>query len=902
MPTSTSARSRARFLTSSFPIALLLAGAASACSSDGDADPNAPTDPPVEGERIEAELFESTRQLGEGDLALLTSVDETGTLTFSSAPPGLEGVAPGDVILAGISPTTPAGLLRVVGAVERSSGRLVLRTVAAPLQVAFKKLHARVVRTAEANDPEAKFTLKDMSPLSRPPLAPSLSPQFTLVRGEGSASQTYEILVFDGDGDPTTTNDQVRLDATLSGGFGYALDVDVDWGIIERLPEFVTECLKSVAKIVTGEKPSCSLDDLMPEAKASFTVDPFIQLDAKARGAASLGFEKSFEVGSVTLPPVALGPLVFVPSVDVVAEVKGGASARFDIGATVRAELTSGVTVSSKNAGRPTYDPPKVKDITFDAPPPTVDLHASAEARVGSRLNVSLFGVVGPYAMASGVATINASPLSDPCWRLDVALETELGMRITTPRLPLLGYITLADFRASPVRPLEKEVARGTCVVPPEPPNPPGGGPVPSVYRSPKFTPWAKKLGGDVEALNTWTGVFRTGWPELVPTVDGRYLVTGAYALGAHKVDPSGALTWVTSLQGEVGGALTARASAHTADAGLITLLDAPVGEGAFALAKMTQSGAVEWSRTYALPQECNPRVGTLVQDADRGYLVLGQCLSGGGFLVRVDARGGVVRARSFRDTDPTGRYIAPLRGTVTADTLVLMGEVAREGELEWAFVSRLDRDDRPVVSTAFYCPERIVMNPAAIAPAEDGGVTVAGESNGPGFVARIKKDGTVGFVAYPSIGTGVLANFLISGIAELPATGMVFVASTRDPGTPASGAIVLGGLDSGGRTMWANKYMVTAPEPRSLAVGALHLTDDGGVFVTAVAARGDAGQGDLYAMKVFAKDGHLGEGTDVTASPLVVSDYTCGSVSRPLQPVVADIAVTSVPAALKRR
>jgi hypothetical protein len=890
-------RACARFVASaSVALALLVACGTSGCSSD---DPSPAAGP--EADSIEAELFASTRKLDDADLALLAASDDVGTLTFASEPPGLRGVEVGQVILAGMSPKTPAGLLRVVAAVERDpSGNVVLRTVSAPLQVAFRKLHARVHRTVQAADPGGSFVLKDTSPLARPL---SLSPQYTVASGEGGADRTYEIVVFDGDGDVSTTNDQIRLDATLGGGFAYALDVDVDWGLVDRLPDIVTDCLKSVAKLLTGEKPSCAIDDLIPEARAVFNVDPFVRIDAKARGAASLEFEKNLDVAAVNLPPFALGPLVFAPTIDVVAEVKGGASARFDVGATLRADLTTGVTVSTKNAGRPEYNEPRIKDVSFDVHPPTVDLHASAEAKVGARLNVSLYGVVGPYAMASGVASVAASPLENPCWRLHVALEGELGMRITTPRLPALGYVTLADFRAPPFRPLDKEVASGACVVPPEPPNPPGAGPTPSVYRSPPFTPWAKKLVGKVDGLSTWTGSFRLGWPELVPTVDGRYLAMGAYSRAAHKIDPAGALTWTAALAPAQGGSeLRALASAPTSDAGLMTLVEAPIGTGTFALVKMTQSGAVEWSRAYTFPPECNARTGTLVRDGDRGYLVLGQCIGDGGFLVRVDGRGGIVRARALHDSDPQSSGITPIGATVTAGELLLMGEVASQNELEWTFVSRLDADARPVVSTAFYCPERITMVPSAIAPAEDGGVTIAGEANGPGFVARVRKDGSVGFVSFPNLGLGVLSNFLISGIAELPATGMVLVASTREPGTEASGAIVLGGVDSGGKPMWARKYMVTAPVPRSLAVGAMKLTDDGGALVTAVADRGNGEEGDLYAMKVFAKDGYLGDGTEVASSPLALENYECTITSRPLAPVVQDIVVTSASIDLERR
>ena len=59
----------------------------------------------------------------------------------------------------------------------------------------------------------------------------------------------------------------------------------------------MTDCLTSIAKLAVGEKPSCRIDDLLPEAKTVFDVQPFVTIDVNARGAASLGFEKSLQVG-----------------------------------------------------------------------------------------------------------------------------------------------------------------------------------------------------------------------------------------------------------------------------------------------------------------------------------------------------------------------------------------------------------------------------------------------------------------------------------------------------------------------------------------------------------------------------------------------------------------------------
>ena len=110
---------------------------------------------------------------------------------------------------------------------------------------------------------------------------------------------------------------------------------------------------------------------------------------------------------------------------------------------------------------------------------------------------------------------------------------------------------------------------------------------------------------------------------------------------------------------------------------------------------------------------------------------------------------------------------------------------------------------------------------------------------------------------------------------------------------------MILAGVDSGGRTIWSNRYAVPS---RALALPALVLTDDGGVLVTAVAGPADGREGDLFAMKLHAKDGNLGSATAVTSTPVVLADYVCEVATRPFAPHTNDLAVTASSIVLERR
>lgn len=637
----------------------------------------------------------------------------------------------------------------------------------------------------------------------------------------------------------------------------------------------------------------------MPEAKTTFDVQPLVTFAVDARGAATIGFEKSIEVGTVNLPPFALGPLVFAPTVDVVAKVKGEASARFEVGASARADLQTSVVVSSKSGGQPQYSPPRLKDYEVDVHPPKVDLHANATAQVGARLNASLYGVVGPYAMASGVVEVHAAPLDNPCWRVRFAVEGELGVRVTSPRLPLIGYVTLAEARFAPFRPIDEEVARGACVVPPEPPRPPGGGPTPGALQAPAFATWAKQLSSSVDGAMSATGSFLLGSPELVPSIDRRWVAAGGYAFGLHKLDANGNLTWTSKLGSHGKRPLRALRSAPTHDAAILALLR-PEDTDAFVLAKTGQSGALDAARSYALPNDCIATTSLLVRDAGKGFVIGGHCNGGRGFLVHVDENLDVVRSRYLEEFGAT--LLSPVTALTSEGDVVVVGEVAYDKELEWTFVTRLDADDRPTTSTAFKCPDQLIAEPASVAPSENGGVTVVGTANGLGYVARVRKDGGLGFVRYPNLGAGVAASFVASSVVELPTTGMIVAGSHRNVSTNDPPGVIVVGLDSGGRALWSRRYAIKTPAPRPLAAPALRLTDDGGALVTMVAGPANGNEGDLFAMKVFAKDGYLADGLPVTSEPATMDDYVCQTATRPFAPKVTHVAVTVKPIALARQ
>jgi hypothetical protein len=868
----------------SLPFLLALLGAG--CSSSDDANPSGSA-----SDEIEVVPFKSTKMLTAEDVASLQPDTGDGRLVFNKTPQILDGVATGTVIVAGASPTTPNGLLRVVSEAERNGDVLTLRTMAAPPQLAFKKLHARVARPVSLDD----GTLDDRGPIQ--PLG---------IGGVSERKVPVDVVLFDGDGDKSTTNDQLRIEGAFAGTVAYDLGIDIDWGAIENLPSTVAECVASLAKIIVGQKPSCAIEDLIPEVKLVFTVDPGVAAELRLVGQASLGFEKKFDIATVHLAPLILGPIVFTPTLDIIASVEGGASASFRAGVKSHMTLTSSVTVSSKTAGNPTYAPPSIKDKGFEIEDPEVGLHAHANASIGVRLAMPLYAVAGPYATAEATLGIAADASRTPCWEARAGLESTVGVRITTPSLPFLGHVTLLNWNAAPIRPIDEVVASGQCTLPPPGAThlPPGSGPDAPALLSPTFDPWSTVHEGGSEATAT-AGPYNTGivFTDLSRAIDDRWVVAGSEARTLLKMDDLGRPIWRTDYVTDADVKLRVLRTAPTRDAALM-LLAAGDAESSFDLVKVGQAGGVAFRRSYALPLDAcaTPGARVLSNDASTGFVVFGECLSQGkAFVVHVDEAGAVLGSRVW--SEPNAKGLSPSAVTKTGDAseLVVVGE-ARGADGDGMFVARLDNAGNVRTSMRYLaCETSFNLTPTTVLPAPSGGITVAGGSHSQSraFVARIHENGDVGFTTFPGMTAGSAPVFVASAIAELPTSGFVMAASSVEltgEGTSTIPTIALVGLDAAGKPTWSKRYALAGPQaPRASSFGALRLTPDGGALATVLTEGANGGEGSTWAMKVHAKDGALTSAA-VTSSALVLDagPADCAVRSMSWAPIAQEIAIAS--------
>jgi len=319
----------------------------------------------------------------------------TSALVFESATPELRRLSKGDVIVAGVSPSTPRGLLRRVTGVERRGSRLMLQTAPGTLEDVFWRARFRH---------RARMLASDIA-VARPRVLGLVVPDASTQAWSPGPIEfdLLDVVLFDADGDPATTGDQVRATGTIGAEPSFDLDVDISWGRVRRLQFTNTTRLSAT-----------------------------LALDAQA--AASFG--RTVTVATVEFAPVTVMigpvPLVLTPVLDVHVGASGSVSAEIRTSVTAATNVVAGLIYEDGRWRGFSDLPDGLEDIDLEWNPPEVTGSAGVEVFAGPQLTVLLYDIGGPYASVYGYADVWAT-LPPPTWGLDVGLRGNLGVAVRTP-------------------------------------------------------------------------------------------------------------------------------------------------------------------------------------------------------------------------------------------------------------------------------------------------------------------------------------------------------------------------------------------------------------------------------------------------------------------------------------
>lgn len=239
---------------------------------------------------------------------------------------------------------------------------------------------------------------------------------------DGLSVRLNDLVVYDRDGNPSTTADQLVLDGAITANPQLHFDFDIDDFHLKKLA-FYIQVNESVALTIKS-RLEASLFDAEKEF-AHFQFDRII-----------------IWVGWV--------PVVIVPEVDLVARAKGTASVGVEVGVNQYAIFTAGLGFSDGP-----WSPISDFSSSFSFSGPSFTAGANIKGLVGPRFKLLLYGVIGPRTDINGFGEIDISLFRTPIWQIFGGLEGNAGIH-----LQILDH-TIADVEFPLIIQLRRLIAEG---------------------------------------------------------------------------------------------------------------------------------------------------------------------------------------------------------------------------------------------------------------------------------------------------------------------------------------------------------------------------------------------------------------------------------------------------------
>jgi hypothetical protein len=353
--------------------------------------------PPVVGQRLSlggARLRPGVRVLDGAALeGLAYDPQAPSVLALRAGPKPLRGLSRGDVLVAGVSAHAPQGLLRRVTRVSSRGGALRVETAPATLEDVFWRARARGRVAIDARD------IARAAPRVQGVRVPEAE---SVAWSPGRIDfELLDVVLWDLDGDPATTGDQLSARGSLGVEPTFDVDLDIAWGRIRKL-----------------------------EVTNRTRISTTLELDGRVTVADLRG---SVTVASVEFTPVTLMvgpiPIVITPILDVEVGVSGSVTAGIRTSVTAGVPVAAGV-VFENGAWRGFADlPDGIEDVDLSWQKPELSAEADVDLEGGPRLTLLLYGIGGPYASVFGYAALHA-PL--PSYTLDLGVRGEVGLAART--------------------------------------------------------------------------------------------------------------------------------------------------------------------------------------------------------------------------------------------------------------------------------------------------------------------------------------------------------------------------------------------------------------------------------------------------------------------------------------
>jgi hypothetical protein len=336
----------------------------------------------------------------------LTSISGDGTVfTFSQSTPELQALNPGDIMVGEVAENAPYGFLRKVTSTSSSAGQVIVNTTGATLEEAIESGSLQVSHLLTPGDVRSGTLARGVTLAEPRQVQGGLYFLYTL----------DDVVLYDDDGDPDTTNDQITASGSIR------LEPRFDFGL-------------AVDGFHLEELSFTSGADETAELKIVAEVDyPIIKTEKEIA-------EHHFNPITVAIGPF---PVVIVPVLTVNVGVDGSVHIGVTTGVTQEAALRAGLRYASG-----TWSPVREFSNEFHFNPPQLSAGVDLKGYAGAQLSLLLYGVTGPYAKVNAYLKLEADPFAVPWWQLYGGLEVPVGVEIEIFSHLIAGYeATVIDYR-----------------------------------------------------------------------------------------------------------------------------------------------------------------------------------------------------------------------------------------------------------------------------------------------------------------------------------------------------------------------------------------------------------------------------------------------------------------------
>lgn len=342
----------------------------------------------------------TTNPLPPETTAELLSVSPDGvTYTFDTMTSALAAVAPGEIIVAVPSTAAPNGFLRRVTAINTTGGDVVVQTQPATLEDAIQQGEVIFSRRLTSEG----LAAQDLAPGVTLQPSSAMSPQAAFYL------EINDVVIHDDDGNPGTTNDQVVANGSIEFEPTLNFSLLIRQGAIEYL-QFTVDARETA--------------DLEIEARLAA---------AGLKKEKLLGDPIHLQTFVVWVGPV---PIVFAPVLTFQIGIDGSVHVGVTTGVTQELTASAGVRYTNQ-----TWGPVSGLTNSFTWTPPTLHAGLDLKGYASARLQVLIYGVVGPYGDVGPYLKLEADTAAMPWWQLYGGLEVPVGVRVD-----LLGYKEIASY------------------------------------------------------------------------------------------------------------------------------------------------------------------------------------------------------------------------------------------------------------------------------------------------------------------------------------------------------------------------------------------------------------------------------------------------------------------------